>query len=160
MIQTRPTPFRRLFRLAPQHKRGQAIVELSLAVGLFVLFVIAGIVDFGFALRNLLLLQQLCNDAAQFAAESNGTQGVLTASEVTAYVMNKRPPSWTQPITVLYTNPFPLPSGDRAVRVVLESSSPLYTPVFQRLAEIVMGKPALPLRVFAVYKIPLVLVNR
>ncbi|RCK79972.1 MAG: hypothetical protein OZSIB_3841 [Candidatus Ozemobacter sibiricus] len=105
-------------------------------------------------------MQQLCNDAAQFAAESNGTQGVMSASQVTAYVMNKRPPTWTQPITVQYVNPFLLASGDRAVRVTLISSSPLYTPIFQRLAEIIQGNPSLPLRVFSVYKIPLVLVNR
>ncbi len=141
-------------------RRGQSIVELAFVLSLFILFVIAGIIDFGFAMHNLLTLNQLANDAAQYAAESNGKIGVQSASLVQNYVMQKRPATWVPPITVTYVNPLTLPSGDRAVRVTLESTSPLLTPVFQALATRVTGTPSLPLRVFAVYKLPLVVANR
>lgn len=140
--------------------KGQAIVELALVVSLFILFLLAGIIDFGYVMYNLVTLHQLANDAAQWAAESRGNIGVTSSAEVSEYVQMKRPTKWSTPIHVIYQNPILLPSGDKAVKVILNSYSPLLTPIYQYLAEKIAGKPAIPISVYAVYKIPLQVINR
>ena len=74
-------------------KKGQSIVEMSLLFPLFLLIIVGGIVDFGFAFYNVLALQQVANDAALTGAEKN-----MTDDQIRNFIANYSSPpvSWNQ----------------------------------------------------------------
>jgi Flp pilus assembly protein TadG len=136
-------------------KQGQAIVEMAILFPIFLMVVIGGLVDFGFAFYNAITLQQLANDAAQFGAEGNGTTGITSAGEITTYINDKKPSWWNSGLTVTYNPAFALPTGgDKAAVVTLEFISPLYTPFYQTLSNGLLGATGITLRTQAAYKIP------
>lgn len=145
-------------------RHGQALVEMAMLFPLLLLIIVGGIIDFGMAFYNMLTLQQLANDAAQYAAESNC--GVArSASEVYAYVGTKKPYYWK-------TSDFPTPTYDpnvqlylgsspgKAVQVTLKYNSPVYTPFYQAMMNSIGSGPYIVLGSKAVYQIPTTVYTR
>lgn len=143
-----------------KRKKGQAIVEMALVFPFFLLIVVGGLIDFGFAFYNFLALQQIANDAAQWAAESNGTTGILTQAEISSYANTRRPSWWTGAFTVhppQFTN---LATGGQTIRLLMSYESPTYTPFYQTIMSATSGNSSIKLAAAAAYKIPEVVTTR
>ncbi|MFZ2957779.1 MAG: TadE/TadG family type IV pilus assembly protein [Candidatus Ozemobacteraceae bacterium] len=145
-------------------KRAQALVEMCLMMPLLMLVIVGGVIDFGLAFYNLLTLQQLANDSAQWAAESNGSTGVTSLTQVQGFVNGKKPSYWASAnLTVAYNRNIPLATsatGGKAAQVTITYMNPFFTPLYQAGLQVVSGKPSLPLSVRAVYQIPQIVTNR
>lgn len=142
-----------------RRRRGQSLVELAILMPFFMLIIVGGIIDFGFAFYNMLTLQQLANDAASWAAETNGLEG-QDQSSVFAYINSKKPAYWSGTLTPGYTNNVPLDTGGKAVRVTITYENPFYTPVYQTLLQTITGNTFLTLSALAVYQVPQIVVTR
>lgn len=139
-------------------KRGQAIVELALLFPVFLLVIIGGIVDFGFAFYNMLALQQVANDAAQTGAEKNFSDNQLQ-NYINSY---KAPPVGWKSSGIYNANISAITMSDGSVmkRVSLEYNSKIYTPFYQTAIQTVTGHDYLVLRTQATYKVPKTVRNR
>ena len=82
--------------------KGQAIVEMAMVFPFFLLIVVGGIIDFGFAFYNYQTLQQIANDTAQWAAES--LKDVNDTGAIVEYANGMRPTWWTGAYTVSTPN--------------------------------------------------------
>ncbi len=139
-------------------KKGQSIVEMSLIFPLFLLIIVGGIVDFGFAFYNMLALQQLANDAASTGAEKN-----YNDEQIRTYIANYSSPpiSWNQ--SGIYTSnisTITMSDGSRMKRVFLTYNSKTYTPFYQTVLNSVTGNNFIVLRTQATYKVPGTVRNR
>lgn len=143
-----------------KRKNGQAIVEMALIFPFFLLIIVGGIIDFGFAFYNFLSLQQIANDTAQWAAESNGTTGVTSQSLISNYANTRRPSWWTGAFTVHPPQITNLASGGQTIRLILSYESPTYTPFYQTIVGAVSGSPSIRLAAAAAYKVPEVVATR
>ena len=130
-------------------RKGQAIVEMALVFPFFLLIVIGGLIDFGFAFYNFLTLQQLANDTAQWAADNNATDG-----EISDYVNNRKPDWWSGVFTVHPVEPTILVTGGETVNVLLSYESPAYTPFYQTMLQATTGHTSVRLATLAAYKKP------
>jgi hypothetical protein len=138
-----------------RRRKGQAIVEMALVFPFFLLIIVGGIIDFGFAFYNFLSLQQIANDTAQWAAESQGKTSMPGNSEITAYANSKRPSWWTGTFTVSPPQLKDLPNtGGQVVSVMLTYESPTYTPFYQIIFQAVTGAQSIRLASQAAYKRP------
>ena len=139
-------------------KRGQAIVELALLFPVFLLVIIGGIVDFGFAFYNMLALQQVANDAAQTGAEKNFSD-VQMQDYINRY---KAPPIGWHSSGIYTTNitTISMQDGSQMKRVTLKYNSKIYTPFYQTAIQTVTGHDYLELRTQATYKVPNTVRNR
>jgi Flp pilus assembly protein TadG len=141
-----------------KRKRGQSIVEMSLIFPFFLLIVVGGIVDFGFAFYNMLALQQLVNDAASNAAEKN-----MSDAQINNYIAqySSPPVSWHQAgiyqATISNVN---MTDGSVMKRVDITYKSKTYTPFYQTALNAVNGNDYLTLRTQATYKVPNTVRNR
>lgn len=131
-------------------KKGQSIVELALVFPFFLLIVVGGIIDFGFAFYNFLSLQQLANDTAQWAADKK----VTLDSEIIKYVSDKKPKNLVNSFTVQTIERPTLTTGEKAVKITLGYESPTYTPFYQTLVSATTGSSGIKLVAVAVYKVP------
>jgi len=141
-----------------KRKRGQSIVEMSLLFPLFLLVIVGGIVDFGFAFYNILALQQVANDAASNAAEKN-----LDDSQIRNYIAQYSSPpiSWNQAgIYQATISSVPMQDGSTMKRVELEYHSKTYTPFYQTALNSITGNDFIVLRTQATYKVPGTVRNR
>ena len=133
-------------------KKGQAIVEMSILFPVFLLVIVGGIIDFGFAFYNVLALEQIANDAAQRASE----QG-LSESQIRSFISSYPTPpvGWSHPgiYNAEITN-VNLSDGSRMKRISLEYNSKTYTPFYQTVVNSVTGHDYMVLRTQATYKIP------
>lgn len=139
-------------------KKGQSIVEMSLIFPLFLLIIVGGIVDFGFAFYNMLALQQLANDAASTGAEKNYNDG-----QIRTYIANYSSPpiSWNQPgIYTSNVSTITMSDGSKMKRVFLTYNSKTYTPFYQTVLNSVTGNNYIVLRTQATYKVPGTVRNR
>ena len=139
-------------------KKGQSIVEMSLLFPLFLLVIVGGIVDFGFAFYNVLALQQVANDAALTGAEKN-----MTDDQIRTFIANYSSPpvSWNKPgIYNATVTTIQMQDGSRMKRVELSYESKTYTPFYQTALNAVSGKNSISLRTFATYKVPNTVRNR
>lgn len=139
-------------------KKGQSIVEMSLIFPLFLLVIVGGIVDFGFAFYNMLALQQLANDAASTGAEKN-----MSDAQIRNYIANYSSPpiSWNQ--SEIYTaevSTIPMSDGSNMKRVFLTYKSKTYTPFYQTVLNNITGNNYMVLRTQATYKVPRTVRNR
>lgn len=130
-------------------KKGQAIVEFSLLFPFFLLIVVGGIVDFGFAFFNFITLQQLTNNTAQYAA----TEGI-SDSQVKDFLNDRRPKWWLSDFSLQTGGG--TPTGDApslrittsltsdgvgtVKQVELWFTSPAYTPFYQTMLSLVAAK--------------------
>ena len=144
--------------LKRKRKRGQSIVEMSLLFPLFLLVIVGGIVDFGFAFYNILALQQVANDAASNAAEKN-----MNDAQIQNYIAQYSAPpvSWNQAgIYQATVSTIAMTDGSRMKRVSLEYHSKTYTPFYQTVINAATGNDFIVLRTQATYKIPGTVRNR
>ena len=144
--------------LKRKNKRGQSIVEMSLIFPLFLLIIVGGIVDFGFAFYNILALQQVANDAAVTGAEKN-----MSDDQIRNFIANYGTPpiSWNQ--TGIYTanvSTITMSDGSHMKRVELTYKSKTYTPFYQTALNAITGGNHINLRTRAVYKVPNTVRNR
>lgn len=136
-------------------RRGQAIVEMAFLLPFFLLIIVGGIIDFGFAFYNLIALQQIADDVAQYAAEGNAGQPPSPASAVTDYAQQRKPSWWAGPLTVTVTNKVTSDAGARPLKeVVVQYTSPMYTPFYQTAANWVTGTDGLKLVALAAFQVP------
>lgn len=138
-------------------KKGQALVELAVLFPFFLLVIVGGIIDFGFAFTNYLTLQEIANGVALYGAESNGSTG-RSQSEIYQYALNKKPTWWSGSYSVQSVEFKSLFDSDgtpyRAVAIRLSYFSPVYTPFYQTMLGATVSHAAIPLRVLATYQIP------
>lgn len=143
-----------------KRKNGQAIVEMALVFPFFMLIIIGGLIDFGFAFYNFLTLQQIANDAAQWAAESNGTIGETSPTAIINYANARRPGWWTGSFTVHPPKIATLTSGGTTISILVSYDSPTYTPFYQTILSATSGNSSIKLSALAAYKIPEVVAAR
>ncbi len=157
-----------------RNRRGQALVEMAILFPFFLLVVVGGIIDFGFAFYNLLTLQQINDDVCMrlaentryipYTATSPDTSSYSTqCASATSRAYDLKPKWWTgeYKITISPT-PVALPNfpGHHYVAVAMEYKSQTYTPFYQALLSSAVGNPSIGLASRCVYKIPRNLVNR
>lgn len=141
-----------------KRKRGQSIVEMSLIFPFFLLIIVGGIVDFGFAFYNILALQQLANDAATNAVEKN-----LTDAQIQNYIAQYSTPpvSWNEAnIYKVQITTLKMTDGSNMKRIGLEYNSKTYTPFYQTAMNAITGNKYIVLRTQATYKVPNTVRNR
>lgn len=131
--------------------KGQAIVEMAMVFPFFLLIVVGGIIDFGFAFYNYQTLQQIANDTAQWAAES--LKNVNDSGAITEYANSLRPTWWTGAYTVGTPSVTTLPlTGGTMVNIGITYNSPAYTPFYQTMFEATTGNTGIQLAAAASYK--------
>lgn len=131
--------------------KGQAIVELALVFPFFLLIILGGIIDFGFAFYNYVTLQGLANDAAAWAADNK----VLSSGSVSDFVNGStKKPTWMKKQITAAVDVINLTSGVQLVRVNLNYDSPVYTPFYQTMFSATVGSPSISLGTMAAYQIP------
>lgn len=134
-----------------KRKKGQAIVELALVFPFFLLIIVGGIIDFGFAFYNFLTLQQLANDTAQWAADSQ----ISSDSAISNFVNGKKPSWWSGSFTLYTVERVQLPTTKGTViRIKLGYESPTYTPFYQTMLSATTGNSSISLAAMASYKEP------
>ena len=132
-------------------KNGQAIVELAVVFPFFLLIILGGIIDFGFAFYNYVTLQGLANDAAAWAADNK----VLSSGSVSDFVNEStKKPTWMKKQITATVDVINLTSGVQLVRVNLNYDSPVYTPFYQTMVSATVGSPSISLGTMAAYQIP------
>ncbi len=133
-------------------KKGQAIVEMAILFPVFLLVIVGGIVDFGFAFYNMLALEQVANDAAQTGAEQN-----LSDEQIRSFISSysSSPVSWSHPgIYTANISTINMSDGSSMKRISLEYNSKTYTPFYQTAINSVTGNDYIVLRTQATYKVP------
>jgi len=140
---------------AIKRRRGQAVVELALVFPFFLLIVVGGIIDFGFAFYNVIALQQIASDAAQYGALNGGTSGLET-SVINTYALAQKPSWWTGQMTANTTTLTTTTGGItyKVKRVEVSYLSPTYTPFYQTLLSAVSSSAAIPIGVVAAAQVP------
>lgn len=146
--------------LKRKRRKGQAIVEMALVFPFFLLVVVGGLIDFGFAFFNFLTLQQIVNDTAQWAAESNGTIGATGQADISSHANSRRPSWWKGAFTVHPPKITNLVSGGQTITVLISYESPTYTPFYQTIVSAAAGSPSIRLSALAAYKIPELVTTR
>ena len=150
-----------MIRCRRRRKSGQAIVEMAVLFPFFLLIIVGGIIDFGFAFYNFLSLQQIANNAAQFAAEGK-SDGLASPdsppndAQVIEFITSKKPQWWTG---TLQTHPIiSVTTSDglaQIKKVYITYESPVYTPFYQTMLGSLTGNGSIRLTVLAAYQRPL-----
>lgn len=138
------------------HRKGQSLVEFALIFPVVILLLVGGIIDFGFAFYNMITLQQIANDTAKWAAESLETNGKpgRSSAKIIEYANSRKPTWWNSSFGVQPETDISLTTGGTATRVILSYESPLFTPFYSTVTTGISGKPVIPLKTTALYKIP------
>lgn len=132
--------------------RGQAIVEMALVFPFFLLVIIGGLIDFGFAFYNFITLQQLANDTAQWAADKEVV--ITDTTAVDAHLTTIRPTWWTGAFTLHPITSTDLTTGGKTINILLTYESPTYTPFYQTMFSATTGNSSIRLSAMAAYKVP------
>jgi len=133
---------------------GQALVELTLVFPFFLLVVLGGVIDFGFAFNNFLTLQQMVAEAARFSAEGNGDRGVADA-QVRELVFRQKPDWWKGNFLIPPIEEKPTSDGRAVIKkMYLVYDSPMFTPFYQLMLEAVAGKASIRLATVAAWQVP------
>ena len=141
-----------------KRKKGQAIVEMAILFPVFLLVIVGGIVDFGFAFYNMLALQQVANDSSFASAERN-----LSEAQTLEYISNYSTPPVGWHNSGIYTvsiSTINMTDGSNMKKVELEYNSKVYTPFYQTIVNTITGNDYLVLKTQASYKIPNNIRNR
>jgi Flp pilus assembly protein TadG len=148
-------------------KKGQAVVEFVLLFPFFLLVIVGGIVDFGFAFYNLISLQQIANDAAQYATVAAAGPSGRSDADIQTFI-NQRKPSWWQgtfTVTTALTSSSTTPqikvdtlrTADNIApvkRITLQYNSPMYTPFYHTLVRLAGDASGLRIQAGAAFQIP------
>ncbi|HNV68358.1 MAG TPA: pilus assembly protein, partial [Candidatus Ozemobacteraceae bacterium] len=119
-------------------RRGQALVEMAILFPFFLLIVVGGIIDFGFAFYNILTLQQITDDVcmrlaenSRYSSPTSNTPIVPTDGSTQAFSLK---PSWWagdfQP-SISPAAPVPGFANHHYIRVSITYQSQTYTPFYQ-----------------------------
>ena len=140
-------------------KRGQSLVEFAFLLPFFLLIVVGGVIDFGWAFYNLTLVQQMANDCARHGTEGKAAEG-LSGSEILSYANSKKPSHWAGNLTVT-TDPA-VTSGNttRILRVTVRYELAPLTPIYQAIVKQFRDPSVIVLAAAAAYKIPDFVVTR
>ena len=130
-------------------RKGQALVELALVFPFFLLIVIGGIIDLGFAFYNSLTLQQIVNNTAKFAAYNSAN--TLQTSE---YANSQKPKWWDGSFSVYPSAPKTLETGGKIYSVAISYDCPAYTPFYKIMYKATSGTQYFKLYAKAAYKAP------
>ena len=130
-------------------RKGQAVVEFALVFPFFLLIVIGGIIDFGFAFYNHLTLQQIANNTAKYAAYNKAD-----TNQITQYANSLKPQWWDGKFSILSSEPQALKTGGTIYHVSLAYGSPVYTPFYKTMYKVSSGDTFINLSVSAGYKTP------
>lgn len=130
-------------------RKGQALVEFALVFPFFLLIVIGGIVDFGFAFYNHLTLQQIVNNTAKYAAYNNADQ-----IQISQYANSLKPEWWDGNFTVLPSEPQNLKTGGKIYQVAASYDNPAYTPFYMGMYKLANGRACITISASAAYKAP------
>ena len=133
-----------------RRKKGQAIVEMALLFPFFLLVIVGGLIDFGFAFYNSLTLQQIANDSAQWAADNN----IKVNQEIKNYINGRKPGWWQGAFVPAEPEQVVLQSGGTVLRIRINYDSPTYTPFYQTILSGITGAPSIKLAALASYKFP------
>jgi len=141
--------------------KGQALVELALFFPFFLLIILGGIIDFGFAFYNYISLQQVANDSVQWAADRE----ITTFGEISGAVhKNIAKLGWKAALLTIHPLEFPeftsLGEDYKGIKLTLTYNSPVYTPFYQTMFSATLGTPYIPLRTSVTYRISKVLKKR
>ena len=131
-------------------RKGQAIVEMAMVFPFFLLIVVCGIIDFGFAFYNYQTLQQIANDTAQWAAESLKDENNISA--ITEYANKLKPTWWSGTYTVGTPTWTDLTTTGKLINVNVSYTSPAYTPFYQTMFSATTGNNGIQLAAVASYK--------
>jgi len=134
--------------------KGLAIVELALVFPFFLLIILGGIIDFGFAFYNYVTLQGLANDAAAWAADNKFLSSESVSDFVNGVNGSTKKPTWMKKQITATVDVINLTSGVQLVRVNLNYDSPVYTPFYQTMFSATVGSPSISLGTMAAYQIP------
>ncbi|MFZ2957785.1 MAG: TadE family protein [Candidatus Ozemobacteraceae bacterium] len=140
-----------------QRHSGQAIVEMAFLLPFFLLIVVGGIIDFGFAFYHVLTIQEMANDAALFAAESK--PGGQSSRVVESYILEKKP-VWLNGFFQTIATTTEIASGVIGEKVLLSYDYPLMTPFWQTTAQAFTGNATMRVAAMAVYQVPNRVVTR
>ncbi len=130
-------------------RKGQALVELALVFPFFLLIVIGGIIDFGFAFYNNLTLQQIVNNTAKYAAYNSAN--TLQTSQ---YANSQKPKWWDGSFSVYPSEPKEMETGGKIYRVAISYDCPAYTPFYKIMYKATNGTQYIKLYANAAYKAP------
>ena len=139
-----------------ERRHGQVIVEFALLFPFFILVILGGIIDFGFAFFNLVSVEQLASLGAQFAAEGKGTTGASDEA-VRTLILSRKPSSWAaERVTIGVSSIEDKKTGRPVVykQVTVTFQSPLYTPFYMILGGMALGQASIPVSSQAVFQIP------
>ena len=143
-----------LMKRTNKNRTGQAIVEMAVIFPFFLLIVIGGLIDFGFAFYNYLTLQQIAADAARYGAEGNGNKG-LSHQQIRDFAFTRKPVWWTGNFVIPPVVDVKSSDGEATIRkVYLVYDSPVMTPFYVTMFDAVSGIHSLRLSVAAAYQIP------
>lgn len=167
-----------MYLLTPSRKHGQAIIELALLMPLFLLVVVAGILEFGLIFYNAITLQQIANNVAQYAAEatpSPDSSGYYSRIDSIANECNYQLAKQRSKLALAYSSELTdqyrtiivkptdpdgqvtVPEGGivKTWKITIEFKSPLLTPLYSYLAGVLSdsGNPYFPLRARAIYPV-------
>lgn len=143
-----------------KRRKGQAIVEMALVFPFFLLIIVGGVIDFGFAFYNYLTLQQIANDTAQWAADNGTGTSFPSTPEINNYANLKRPSWWTGVFTVQPPKITTLLTGGQTISILVTYESPTYTPFYQTIMSATSGSSSIRLAALAAYKKPEFVVTR
>ena len=130
-------------------RRGQALVEFALVFPFFLLIVIGGIIDFGFAFYNHLTLQQIANNTAKYAAYNRSN--TIKTSE---YANSQKPKWWDGNFSVYPAEPQNMKTGGKIYKVIISYDCPAYTPFYKTMYKVTSGTQYIKLYAQAAYKAP------
>ena len=139
-----------------KRKKGQAIVEMAILFPVFLLVIVGGIVDFGFAFYNMLALQQVANDSSFASAERNLSEG----EKVPRFAPSPTVGWHNSGIYTVSISTINMTDGSNMKKVELEYNSKVYTPFYQTIVNTITGNDYLVLKTQASYKIPNNIRNR
>ena len=130
-------------------RKGQALVETAIVFPFFLLIVIGGIIDFGFAFYNHLTLQQIVNNTAKYAAYNSAS--TIKTSE---YANSQKPKWWDGNFSVYPAEPVEMKTGGKIYRVTISYDSQAYTPFYKAMYKATNGTEYIKLYAQAAYKAP------
>lgn len=134
-------------------RKAQAVVELAILFPFFLLIVVGGIIDFGFAFYNLIALQQIANDTAQYAVDPVTETGRGEA-DITAFVNSRKPVWWSGSIVASAATLNTADGVAKTKRISLSYNSQTYTPFYRTVMEVASGNSSIPVTAMVVFQIP------
>lgn len=142
------------------------------------LLILGGIIDFGMTFYNILLLQQIAEDTARYAAEETIPGRSTSPGAVSNFAQSRKPSWWTGSYTVHPPELLELdrPSGvdsssaavsgkspashPHVVRVTISYASPLFTPFYRTMFQSISGHPSMRIQATAARMVPRGLLSR